>query len=154
MKTAFIYGWLLSLSLIACKKDVDTPILSPGCVDSSLYGTNSSVFGKWTLVAARVNPNVIFGGKPGDFVARCGLDIQIDSGQMDVVDRENNKRYASAIVFKDQSIAITDQQNFYPEFVSFLGGVRSETVGTTELLLTTRTGYEGEGTTYKFRALK
>ena len=154
MKTAFIYGLLLSLSFIACKKDVDTPNLSPGCVDSSLYGTNPDVFGKWTLVATRNNVGTIAGQAPGNFTEQCGLDIRIANRLITVTDRINNESYSSVITVQDQSIIVEDQDGFYPEFRQSVAGIGYQTVSETELLLTVTQGREGEGTTYRFRALK
>jgi hypothetical protein len=81
------------------------------------------------------------------------LELQISTNQIDVTDRVNAKGYSSPIRVQEAVIDVMDSEHFHPEFRAFIGSLRYEIIGGTDLLITISQGYEGEGRTYKFKAL-
>ncbi len=144
---------LIILSAASCRKNEDAIPQDLDCINVRSFGRNVTLLGKWTLVATRTNPNVMFGGKGGDFDPQCGLELQISASQMNVTDRINAKDYSSPVRIQEAVIDVIDSEHFYPDFRGFTGNLRYEIVGETDLLITISQGYEGEGKTYKFKAL-
>lgn len=153
MKTTLFYVALILAAISGCSEEKLTPE-TPNCVIDSMLGENTTVLGKWTLVETRTNGNVMFGNGLGDWQQICGVDLLITTNQIAVNDRINGKMYSSGIEVKEYAINVKNSAGFYPAFRSFSGELFYVTLNKTDLIITIRTGYEGEGVDYKYKALK